>query len=56
MAIVVGIKKTTKFQKQPSDNLLMPALCVGITLVWAVRCLVVPLNPRSNPTLSCVLQ
>ena len=33
MAIVVGIKKTTKFQKQPSDNLLMPALCVGITLV-----------------------
>lgn len=36
MAIVVGIKKTTKFQKQPSDNLLMPALCVGITLVWAL--------------------
>lgn len=36
MAIVVGIKKTTKFQKQPSDNLLMPALCVGITLVWVL--------------------
>lgn len=36
MAIVVGIKKTTKFQKQPSDNLLMPALCVGISKLYGL--------------------